>query len=248
MPRELPDETRESGSQSTKCPKAGQAGWQGDARIIKSTFDGESLIGPLDYSFGSLWIDPMARGASRFQYTARADCGSHDRHGSFKVDSKYRNIQQTTGRSYPKYCIAPQRGGKPWSLDGLNSAEIRDQCSKWVAYDRGHLVPANHFDHDKKIIAETNMMINILPQASKMNRGAWLETEMITECLREEEVLTVIGGAVYPTYPDDSIEAEFFRESRSRYSNAFLEDYCRKTKWKIRVRQWFDRFLDTEFR
>ena len=46
-----------------------------------------------------------------------------------------------------------------------------------------------------------------------MNRGAWLETEMITECLREEEVLTVIGGAVYPTYPDDSIEAEFFRES-----------------------------------
>ena len=153
-----PDETRESGSKSTKCPKAGQAGWQGDARIIKSTFDGESLIGPLDYSFGSLWIDPMARGASRFQYTARADCGSHDRHGSFKVDSKYRNIQQTTGRSYPKYCIAPQRGGKPWSLDGLNSAEIRDQCSKWVAYGRRHLVPANHFDHDGKIIAGTNMM------------------------------------------------------------------------------------------
>ena len=42
-------------------------------------------------------------------------------------------------------------------------------------------------------------MINILPQVDKMNRGAWLQTEMIIECLREEEVLTILGGAVYPS-------------------------------------------------
>lgn len=202
-----------SASSNTNCAKEGDAGWQGDARVVGSTFDDVSLIGPMEYSFGKLWIDPLARGASRFQYTARRDCGSLDRHGSFKVDAKHKKIQQTTGRSYPKYCVAPKRGGEPWSLDGLNSGEIKDQCSKYVAYDRGHLVPANHFDHDKKIITETNLMINILPQASKMNRGAWLETEMITECLREEEVLTVLGGAVYPASPEGSTEAEFFRKS-----------------------------------
>jgi endonuclease G len=215
-----PDETSSDGpgtsdptTSSSKCAKPGDADWQGNARVIKSTFDDASLIGPLEYSFGNLWVDPLARGASRFQYTARRDCGSLNRHGSFKVDREHKEIQQTTGRTYPKYCVAPQRGGRPWSLDGLNSREIKDQCSKHVGYDRGHLVPANHFDHDKKIIAETNLMINILPQASKMNRGAWLETEMITECLREEEVLTVVGGAVYPESPKETTESEFFRKT-----------------------------------
>ena len=56
-------------------------------------------------------------------------------------------------------------------------------------------------------------MVNILPQASKFNRGAWLETEMIVECLREEEVLTVLGGAVYPSSPDSSLESEYFRKT-----------------------------------
>lgn len=40
-------------------------------------------------------------------------------------------------------------------------------------------------------------MVNILPQVDKLNRGAWLETEMIIECLRDKEAVTVIGGAVY---------------------------------------------------
>ena len=33
---------------------------------------------------------------------------------------------------------------------------------------------------------------------------AWLETEMIIECLRDKEVLTVYGGAVYPTKNKDN--------------------------------------------
>ena len=196
----------------TGCPKPGDRDWQGDARVIQSSFNEDDLIA-LEYSFGKLWMSPNARGAARFEYIARADCGSFDRHGSFKVDRKHRAIQQTTGRAYPKYCLAPLRDGKPWSLDGLNSAKIKKQCSKYVGYDRGHLIPANHFDHDKKIIAETNMMVNILPQASQMNRGAFLYTENLVECLREEEVLTVLGGAVYPSSPESSVEAEYFRKT-----------------------------------
>ena len=38
---------------------------------------------------------------------------------------------------------------------------------------------------------------NILPQAALMNRGAWLKTEMMVECWRNEAPTTVIGGAVY---------------------------------------------------
>ena len=40
-------------------------------------------------------------------------------------------------------------------------------------------------------------MTNILPQAAKMNRGAWLRSEEIIECLRVTEDLYVVGGAVY---------------------------------------------------
>ena len=49
-----------------------------------------------------------------------------------------------------------------------------------------------------------------------MNRGAWLETEMVIECLRDVEVLTVIGGAVYPSSTEIGTgdgPAEFFRNS-----------------------------------
>jgi len=98
----------------------------------------------------------------------------------------------------------------------MSSTEIKDQCVQVIAHDRGHLIPANHFDHDKDIIEETNFMINILPQVDKMNRGAWLQTEMIIECLREEEVVTVIGGAVYPPSSEKgkrTSPAEFFRDS-----------------------------------
>ena len=199
------------------CPTAGQAGWQGDAPVLSSTISSNAAIhGPLEYSFGKLWVDGNAKGVSRFEYVARRDCGRLDRHGSFKIDRTRKAIQQKTGRAYPKYCHAPRRGGKPWSLTGLSMSEIKDQCTSVSSYDRGHLIPANHFDHDKKTITETNYMINILPQVDKMNRGAWLETEMVVECLRDVEVLTVIGGVVYPPSTEISkgtSPAEFFRNS-----------------------------------
>ena len=189
----------------------------GSTRVISSTMAmSQRYSGPLQYRFGKLWIDKAARGVSRFEYVARRDAGNFDRHGAFKIDTRYKDIQQTTGRAYPKYCLAPFRNGKPWSTDGMSSTEIKDQCVQVIAHDRGHLIPANHFDHDKDIIEETNFMINILPQVDKMNRGAWLQTEMIIECLREEEVVTVIGGAVYPPSSEKgkrTSPAEFFRDS-----------------------------------
>jgi len=167
---------------------------------------------PMTFSYGTLWLDANARGVSRFQYVARKDCGCLDRHGSFtlaptsQLNGSSHDVQQFSGRTYPHICLNPQRNGASWSTEGLSSSQIRDQCRSKLSYDRGHMIPANHFDHDAATIRATNMMVNILPQADKMNRGAWLQTEMIVECLREEEVLTVVGGAVYPTSRDAAEE------------------------------------------
>ena len=66
-----------------------------------------------------------------------------------------------------------------------------------VSHDRGHLVPANNFDNDKTTLKQTNYMVNIMPQAAQMNRGAWLKTEMMVECWRNVVPISVVGGAVY---------------------------------------------------
>jgi endonuclease G len=68
-------------------------------------------------------------------------------------------------------------------------------------FDRGHLVPANHVDNSSNAIRQSNFMTNILPQASNMNRGAWLRTEEIAECYQDIEPVTVIGGAIWGDNP-----------------------------------------------
>jgi len=116
------------------------------------------------------------RAAIRFEYNARYDCGCLGRHGSFKLDPNVDDsCQQKNGNSYPK----------------------TDDNNVTYAYDRGHMVPANHLDGDETAIEESNYMTNILPQMDKMNRGAWLATEEIIECYRDVEPLHVLGGAVW---------------------------------------------------
>jgi len=172
---------------------------------------------PLTYPFGTVWNDCQRNGPSRFTHTAICDAGCANRHGSFKLSPKEvfgddekagkganevgggAGCQQKNGKAYPKYCLEPLVDGAPWSMSHLSSKEQKLQCTKSVAHDRGHQVPANNWDGDKATCAATNYMTNILPQAAQMNRGAWLRTEMLTECWRQEQPLTIIGGAVYKT-------------------------------------------------
>ena len=125
----------------------------------------------LEYEGFTVWLDCSRRGAVKFEYIARKDTGNLKRKSSFKLD-----------RNVPKHC--QQKSGKTYRHPG-------------VKYDRGHLVPANHLDHSKKAITQSNLMTNILPQAAKMNRGAWLLTEEIVECYRDIETLHVIGGVIW---------------------------------------------------
>lgn len=130
----------------------------------------------LNYTGFSVWLDCEKRGSVRFEYTAQADSGSLPRKNNFTFDPDIEDrCQQKSTKSYGHQ------------------------------YDRGQLVPANHLDHSVMGIKESNMITNVLPQARNMNRGAWLLTEEITECIRDIEPLHVIGGVMYGFNPHDDI-------------------------------------------
>ena len=122
----------------------------------------------LDYSGFTVWLDCTKRAPIKFQYVAQHDTGNLKRYDKFSLDPKVlKDCQQYSSKAY-----------------GLR-------------YDRGHQVPANHMDYSAIAIKQTNYMTNILPQAANMNRGAWLQTEKITECYRDIAELLVIGGVIW---------------------------------------------------
>ena len=149
----------------------------------------------LDYSGFTVWLDCSKRAPIKFQYVGQRDTGSFKRYDKFSLDPKV-----------PKEC--QQYSSKAYGL----------------RYDRGHQVPANHMDNSEVSIRQTNYMTNILPQAANMNRGAWLQTEKITECYRDIAELLVIGGVIW----GNNFTDDYFQQSHGvRTPDAF---------WKIIVR------------
>lgn len=128
----------------------------------------------LDYDGFTVWVDCDRRGASWFEYSIGPDDGSLSRRHSFSLDPDVdADCQQTSASTY---------------------------SHSTLKFDRGHMVPANHLDHLREGIFQSNFMTNIL-----MNRGAWLRTEEIIECHREQEQLTVIGGVIFGFNPHDDV-------------------------------------------
>jgi endonuclease G len=134
-----------------------------------------------EYEGFTLWVDCAQRAATKFQYNAQFDMGnfSRDEWRFAEDDLTPKECQQTSNLSYGKN------------------------------YDRGHLVPANHLDYSRESVKESFWMSNILPQASNMNRGAWLATEEIIECYRDVDDLVVIGGVIFGNNTKD----DYFVES-----------------------------------
>jgi endonuclease G len=131
----------------------------------------------LHYEGFTLWLDCRRRGAVKFRYHAQRDQGDLGRQASFTLDPEVPpRCQQTTAAAYSH---KPER------------------------YDRGHLVPANHLDHSRVALKQSNYMTNIVPQAANMNRGAWYRTEKIVECYRDIDELLVLGGVIWGNDPSD---------------------------------------------
>jgi endonuclease G, mitochondrial len=160
----------------------------------------------LDYSGFTVWLDCSKRGAIRYQYVAQHDTGSFKRYDKFALDPKVpKDCQQYSSKTY-----------------GLK-------------YDRGHQVPANHMDYSAIAIKQTNYMTNILPQAANMNRGAWLQTEKITECYRDIAELLVIGGVIWGNNEAD----DYFQQSHGvRTPDAFWKVIIRGTGADERAIAW----------
>lgn len=133
----------------------------------------------LEYDGFSIKLDCERRGAVRFEYTAMADTGNLPRKHTFSRDEESEIADRCQQKSVYSY------------------------ASEHEGYDRGHLVPANHLDHSPEAIRQSNFMTNILPQHRNMNRGAWLLTEEIIECVRMETPLQVIGGVIWGFNPHD---------------------------------------------
>lgn len=154
-----------------------------------------SKLRQVEYEGFTLWIDCTRHGATKFSYVAKRDTGNLPRSNKFTFDPNLpTDCQQTSYKGYGH------------------------------DYDRGHLVPANHLDHSRVGIRQSNFMTNILPQAANMNRGAWLLTEEIIECYRDIEDLQVFGGVIWGDNPND----DYFIQSHGvRTPDAF---------WKVLIR------------
>lgn len=135
----------------------------------------------LQYDGFTVWVDCDRRGPVLFNYTAKKDTGNFGRHSSYDIDHDVPDrCQSMSTKTFQSVVTEPS-----------------------VSYDVGHQVPANHFDGSANAIRETNFWTNLLPQTSSMNRGAWLETEHIIECLRDEVGLEVWGGPIWGSNFDD---------------------------------------------
>ena len=160
----------------------------------------------LDYSGFTVWLDCTKRAPIKFQYVAQHDTGSFKRFDKFSLDPKV-----------PKEC--QQYSSKAYGLK----------------YDRGHQVPANHMDYSALAIKQTNYMTNILPQAANMNRGAWLQTEKITECYRDITELLVIGGVIWG---NDEADDYFVQSHGVKTPDAYWKVIIRGTGQDERAIAW----------
>lgn len=129
-----------------------------------------------EYKGFVLYLDCQLRGVVHFRYEAVPDNDLNlKRPTSYRMDTEVpRECQQYSTHSYG------------------------------ADYERGHMVPANHMDHDPTSIYDTNYMTNILPQYRTLNRGAWYRTEKIVECARDHLIdLQVHGGAIWSNAKND---------------------------------------------
>lgn len=67
-------------------------------------------------------------------------------------------------------------------------------------YDRGHMCPAADRSHDTRAMRATFELVNVAPQAPRLNRGAWKRTEAL--CRANALLYDSIQVLALPVYLD----------------------------------------------
>ncbi|MCC2524978.1 MULTISPECIES: DNA/RNA non-specific endonuclease [Vibrio] len=146
------------------------------ALAISSTAHAELVH--VKYKLFSVTLDCSTKSAVSWSYSPKPDSNNFKRHDSFYFDPNVpTRCQQTSQGTYKSH------------------GEVK--------YDRGHLVPANAMDSDELAITQSNSMVNVLPMAAQMNRGAWYQTELYVECRRDIAPVSVYGGVWAGESPQD---------------------------------------------
>ena len=131
-----------------------------------------------NYTGFTPWIDCSKRGPVMFEYRLGKDTGNFKR-GRCKKDA------QVDDRC------------EPISTRAYSTSHPKVPTTNGIKFDRGHLVPINHMDSTRASAADSNHMVNIMPQTKALNRGAWAVTEVLAECYREQGTVWVIGGVYW---------------------------------------------------
>ena len=71
-----------------------------------------------------------------------------------------------------------------------------------TGYDRGHLANDASFDYDKKVVAKTYTMANIIQQVPNVNRKTWIKAEKLERKVAVAlGMVNVLNGVVYASNP-----------------------------------------------
>ncbi len=177
------------------------------AMIMATTFPVYSA-GPTiqkDYEGFTVWLDCKQHAVFKFRYNAGHDMGDYDRTDVFRLDP-----------TVPYEC-------QPSSTNTFSTKNITGA----PAYQRGHMVAANHLDYSATAIQQSFFMTNILPMTQAVNLGSWARTEKITECYRDRAELLVLGGAVWGSSKKDK-KNDYFVGSHNIKTPEFY--------WKVIIR------------
>ena len=128
----------------------------------------------VDYEGFTVWLNCQEHAVFQFRYNAQRDSGNFPRSSAFRLDPAV-----------------------PYACQPSSANSFKTNVSGALTYERGHQVPANHLDYSALAIRQSNYMTNILPQTATLDRGAWLRTEEIIECYRDQTELLVLGGALW---------------------------------------------------
>lgn len=117
------------------------------ARLWRSVQSQDLDVRHLAYDGFDLDYSCSQRIALRFAYRVGVDTGDEKRPAQYTKDPGLEDVcQQLSTKSYR-------------SID--------------AAFDRGHLVPSNQMDATSRMICQANLMTNIVPQDSRVNKGIW---------------------------------------------------------------------------
>ena len=86
------------------------------------------------------------------------------------------------------------------------------------------MVPINHMDSNSNSAADSNHMVNAMPQTKNLNRGAWLLTEEIIECARDISPVIVMGGPIWGKEPRTDFIGSHGVETPDYYWKAIIQN------------------------